>query len=453
MRRQAQRFRIYSCPSSGGEPQEIVIGQQIGQQKVKQIIWTVRLANKKAIWYEFQTTDGEQGYASNHPLRNSSITNPKERLKLIIDPGSRTLTDKNQSAYFSLNRKSDEKPFPFEGLKPDGNEIKSLGEIHTDPDGRLIVVGGFGHSGSTHSNPAISNYANNDGWWDDTSDGPVTATVILDNDQTIEVVPAFVLVAPPAYAPQILNLITLYDTMFNVAVRQMGYRPDIYKNSFWNQEYKPNFEREIKPILERASVFPWVTAIPPKPHTFDFNLLGNTNSRYNSMRQYFFSQVRPPNMKNSLKSPTTGYPMMPYLAGDVSAGSSQKTSKFLTLTATQYFLLQQWAEGKFTTSETNTENEHPGEQLSRAVLENCVGGAFAPGIEMTWICRNPKIYSEPFRIKHKKMAPDQGLSLEMNLEEGLEPGDVTKYRSPEKGYGNQQAIAFPGTASHKSWNH
>ncbi|MFK0732701.1 MAG: LodA/GoxA family CTQ-dependent oxidase [Gloeotrichia echinulata HAB0833] len=430
LRRQAARFRIYRYPESGGEPQEIVVGNTIGTRQVTQIIWTVRLANKKAIWYEFQTKNGEQGYASNHPLRNSSVTGEK-RKELMIDPGGRTLTSLKQSASFSRDTQTTyPMTFPPKELYPQGNEINSLGMIRTDDQGRLIVVGGFGHSGSINPNPSITDYANNDGWWDDTSDGPVTATVLLDNGQNIEVVPAWVLVAPPAYAPQIVNLITLYDTIFDVAVRQMEYHQDIYKNGFWNQEYRPDFEQEIKPILERASLFPWVTAMPPKPHTFDYELLGNPDQRYNGMRQYFFSQVRPPDKYNTLKSSTTGYPMMPYLAGDDAVGSSQKAAKFLTLTQTQYFFLQQWAKGKFTNNGTNTQpvnKKDPGEKLTRAALENCVGGAFSPGIEMTWISRNPEIYSEPFRIKHKKMKPMDRLSLDMNLKEGLEPGDITKF--------------------------
>lgn len=427
LRRQGARFRIYRYPESGGEPQEVAIRQQIGEYKVTQIIWTVRLANKKAIWYEFQTKNGEQGYASNHPLRNSNISDPQERYKLIIDPGSRTLEQANQSAYFSRTSQTQyPMTFPPKGLKPDGNDIDSLGEIHTYAEGHLIVVGGFGHSGSQDFKPNITDYANNDGWWDDTSDGPVTATVILDNGQSIEVVPAWVLVAPPAYAPQILNIVTLCDTMFDVAVREMGYRPDIYHNSFWQQDYQPEFEQEIKPILDRASLFPWVTAMPPKPHTFDYKLLGNPDSHYNSMRQYFFSQVRPPTMKNTLKSGMTGYPMMPYIAGDDAIGSSQKSAKYLTLTETQYFLMQQWAQGKFKNNSPEKQQD-PGERLTYASLENCVGGAFSPGIEMTWISRNPKIYLEPFRIKPKKMESMDRLSLEMNLEEGLEPGDLTKF--------------------------
>jgi hypothetical protein len=32
-------------------------------------------------------------------------------------------------------------------------------------------------------------------------------------------------------------------------------------------------------------------------------------------------------------------------------------------------------------------------------LENCVGGPFFPGIEVSWTIRNPAIYLEPFRFK------------------------------------------------------
>ncbi len=299
--------------------------------------------------------------------------------------------------------------------------------MYLDVKGHLIFAGGFGRSGSKNDPPEMQDYANSDGWWDDTSDGTVSAEVFLnDAGSSVKVnSPAWVLVAPPAYAPQILNLVTLYDTMLDVAVRNMKYRKDIYKDGFWQYNYHPNFAQEIKPILERASMFPWVTAMPPKPHTFDYNLLGNPEAKYNGLRQYFFSQIRPPNQKNTLKSKTTGYPMMPYLAGDDATGSSQKSSKYLTLTDTQYFLLQQWAEGKFSNGSSNNEPD-AAEKLTIASLENCVGGAFSPGIEMTWICRNPKIYSEPFRLKHRSMTSNE-LSLGMDLDAGLEPGDVTKF--------------------------
>ena len=76
--------------------------------------------------------------------------------------------------------------------------------------------------------------------------------------------------------------------------------------------------------------------------------------------------------------------------------------------------------------------------LDHANLENCVGAAFCPGIEITWICRNPTIYmplpagpslSDAFRFRHKNVSG--GLTLtngaDNDYSAGLEPGDITKY--------------------------
>ena len=67
-----------------------------------------------------------------------------------------------------------------------------------------------------------------------------------------------------------------------------------------------------------------------------------------------------------------------------------------------------------------------GEALSRAVLENCVGGPLSPGIETTWIARNPAIYAEAYRLRAKSPAPSP-LSLGFDPADGLEPGDLTRY--------------------------
>jgi hypothetical protein len=100
-------------------------------------------------------------------------------------------------------------------------------------------------------------------------------------------------------------------------------------------------------------------------------------------------------------------------------------SKYLTLTRTQYFLLKQWADGNFVSTNPNSIRETPDQALDRAVLENCVGGAFCPGIEVGWIVRNWEIYVEPFRIKAKTLT-GPGLSLGEDFQQGLEPGDLTK---------------------------
>lgn len=139
--------------------------------------------------------------------------------------------------------------------------------------------------------------------------------------------------------------------------------------------------------------------------------------------KYYLSIIRGPNQENSLNS-DSGYTMMPYLAGNDSFGG-QDTAQYLQVSDTQYFFLQQWAAGKFDNG-PEQQTETVADAITRGVLENCVGGSFSPGIEMTWICENPEIYSEPFRLKKKKNIP-YPLSLGMNMHNGLEPGDCTKF--------------------------
>ena len=77
-----------------------------------------------------------------------------------------------------------------------GQEV-SLGELRTDTAGRLLVLGGRGLSGSVPPNLPVTHFADNPGWYDDVSDGPVTATVTLPGEPPHVVEhPAWVIVAP-----------------------------------------------------------------------------------------------------------------------------------------------------------------------------------------------------------------------------------------------------------------
>lgn len=424
LRRQAVRFQVFSYDES--HPNQPGLPVEAGQSGVDSIEWTVHVANKKAIWYQSLANAGEDGYSPEHPLRNAGVTARQQRLERIIDPGPRTLTGPGKSAAFS--RKSSP-PFPYKmtfpplGLKP--ATIDSLGEMHTDAQNRLIFVGGYGNSGSSAASPVISDFANNDDWWDDICDGPVRATIKLKDGSKVEAISSWVVVAPPRYAPQLVNLVTLYDVLFDISVRFLDYVPDIFAGSMWNRNYHPSWERDIRPILERARGYQWVVAVPPKPHEFDFQRLGDPNSDFNAYRKYYLGAVRSPDRTNEFASSTTGLPSMPYIAGDNCVAAAFMTSNYMTLTRTQYFFLQQWAAGKFKPG--TARKQSASERLDRVALEQCVGGAFCPGIEMTWINRNPRIYSEPFRIHRKDRNTRDPLSLGADLESGMEPGDVTKY--------------------------
>jgi hypothetical protein len=484
VRRQAARFRIYAYDDS--TPNGSMIQPGVGG--IKDILWMVHLANKKAAWYEFQQLDGSDGtYPYTHPLRNRHILG-KDRNKLIIDPGPQTISCKgtNQtatSAEFTKGKgpKGYAQNFPPTGLVPEGSDITTLGSISADDSGYLYVLGGMGNSGVSAAyditaqlldewctedkfpcsviqklrkiqncgykspsdfsaavqkalgdsdndkygtmivsmagpQPRIDTYANNDLWWDDTSDGPVTATLILDDGSRVDVCPAWVLVTPPSYAPQIQNMITLYDAIYDMVVHQE--KTPLRPNGEWNQDYKPNFTSEIQPILKRPSAYQWVALINPPGIPSHNRLTAPDSEKY---PPNFFGYLRKPEDKNTV-TPT----LMPQLAGDNPLTDSNP-SKYLTLTETQFFLLQQYVAGKADDS-TPADPLDTGAALTKAVLENCVGGPFCPGIEMTWICREPKIYMEPFRLKHKPLN-SSGLNWDNNPAdgEGLEPGDVLKY--------------------------
>src|SRR5216684_364488 len=147
VRRQAGRFRIYGWENG------VVMGEITSA--VADITWTVELANTKAAFNAFH------GIGHTGSLRNASVT---DRSSLRITPGPRTIAGPNGAARFDNGL--------FMGVPV------PLGEIQTDASGRLLVLGGFGASGSP-TNAPFTNFANNDGWHDDVSDGPVTAAVTL----------------------------------------------------------------------------------------------------------------------------------------------------------------------------------------------------------------------------------------------------------------------------------
>jgi L-lysine 6-oxidase len=97
-------------------------------------------------------------------------------------------------------------------------------------------------------------------------------------------------------------------------VRLQGGRPDMFENGIWKSGehgYRPSFETDIKPIFERAAGYRWVAAIPPKPHSFDYERLGNTDPALNEFRKYFLDAIRPPYSDNVIINPASGATMMP----------------------------------------------------------------------------------------------------------------------------------------------
>jgi hypothetical protein len=313
-------------------------------------------------------------------------------------------------------------------LKP--FEISTLGRILTDGDCNLIVVGGNGHSGTTDlpiKPDELKDYANNNGWFDDISDGPVTGSLVLDDGTKVPIdVPAWVLCGPPKYAPEIVNIVSMYDTMYDIFVRVFGLNPGLFKNGQFQPSYKPGLASEITPLLIRPNLYQYVAGISG---------FGRTNhAKVPTLTSQEFAQK----VEGVLRSPADKNKagLMPKLAGDNPLSPFQ-TSNYLSLTATQYFILSQFAKG-IVSQGASGQGDGEGMALDRASLGNTVGGAFCPGIEMTWLSRNTTIYmplpatpslSDAFRIRHKTLSA--GLTstngADNDYSAGLEPGDITKY--------------------------
>jgi hypothetical protein len=320
IKRQAARFQIFAYDDEhpGGRP--LKLGDQIegggNAGTLVNIQWRVYLANKKSSWYQFQQLDGEHGYDPSHPLRNAALTDENVRQRLIIDPGPRTVDHQTtRAARFRRDGGNYATTFP-PALEP--NSIDTLGDLLTDDTGRLLVLGGHGNSGSylfdDFGQPRIDNYANNDGWFDDTSDGPVMARLTMFSSLVGQIrfvdveYPAWVVCAYPAYVPEILDVVTMDDVIEDMAIRKFAERTDLYGTSGtfndpqrsaptdegalihwragrlrWNPDYKPWFYRDIWNILYRPDQYNYLCDVLGQsnfPHnqstrgTFDYEKLG-----------------------------------------------------------------------------------------------------------------------------------------------------------------------------------
>lgn len=297
IKRQAARFQVYVYDDVSPQGRPLEMGDKVhGGGNFGELIdiqWRVYLANKKASWYQFQELQGEHGYAPGHPRRNKDISDSTQRRRLIIDPGPQAVdcTSKRKASFKRKSNPDYAQIFP-PPLTPDN--IDSLGDIMTDDNGKLLVLGGFGHSGSMKTgfeDPVIRSYANNEGWFDDTSDGPVMARLKfwvddIKRPRFIDVeAPAWVVAASPAYVPQLLNLITMDDVIYDLGIRQFVMNTEIYgvppfnepqqidsadpeaiarlqtQILRYNPDYYPWFNRDIWPILDRVNHYTWLTQV------------------------------------------------------------------------------------------------------------------------------------------------------------------------------------------------
>lgn len=442
VKRQAARFRIYRH-EKGKAPVDVTAGK--GLRSVK---WTVHVANKKAAWYQFQELQGDVMLGPNNtyekqgvPLRNASVKE-KDRQKLITDPGPRTLTKPGDWVQLDAASAGD---YPFVSFPPSNISpypVTTLGAVRMTEQGELLVLGGYGNAGGPPGSN-IDTFAGADGWYDDVSDGPVSAEIETDDGAVVKL-GAWVVTGAPKLAPELVNIASLADTFIDAGVREMGLCPALYKNGQYQADYVASLERDILPIFHAMKEYRWVAnvdamvsaATPP----FDLSDLSPANE---PNRMALFKLFRDPGKgkrapelapQHQQLFAENGFPLMPLNSGDNSI-SNVLIEKFMALTPTQYFLLHQWAAGKCTSRRQDPNAGHDwswANPMDIATTGNAVGEPMAPGIEVTWTMRNPIILTpgDPFRVLPEK-ADYRKTGLSPSRDEtltggGCQPGDLTK---------------------------
>src|SRR5262249_5844084 len=213
---------------------------------------------------------------------------------------------------------------------------------------------------------------------DDISDGPVAAEVTLPDGKRIPISDpkdtAWVIVAPPKYAPGIDPLVTLYDVIREVAIGAEWIADD------------PNVEyyRDIYPILRRAAEHAWVNDDAVRGHGYDkrgdFRVLepkaapqapgsaprletrrkvtakladseklAAPNPDDAKERQRIFARIRIPLAIDPHRRDQANGWHMPPLSGDGGDTEEGNPKNWLTVLPSQYRKLELWKDGKFVT--------------------------------------------------------------------------------------------------------
>ena len=352
IKRQAALFRVFGYDADGN-----CLGETAAAA-VKSIQWTVSLANRKASGPQ----TGGAGRRAVAQLRNRDVA-ADDRWRLEITPEPRRISGPGQRAVF------DDGWFM-------GNPV-CLGEIRTDAHGRLLVLGGHGGAGTHDATKRLKSATDNDGWYDDVSDGPVAATLTLADGRVVDAMPAWVVVTPPDFASGMRSIATQLDVLFDHAVRQ-GAQPS---------PGRPSFRNDVLPILRRIADMQWLSrdAVDSFGGELAVATLAADCAESDAARQAVFAKV-------------SGL-----CAGAVRAG------RWLELTDTQLELLRQWSIGAFE-ADWSADADKEGSagalspaDLDRAALEVSAGGALFP--DPLLATGDIFMPGEGFRLDHRKLAP------------------------------------------------
>ena len=403
LKRQAARFRLFTCRRD--DRTRLLEATELTLDAVRALTWTVHLANRKGV--------ARRQYGTRRGFRNNATGRDDLDRALIIDPGPRSVSRAGERRAFDTGR--------FR------TTVVPLGDLAMEPDGRLLVLGGHGRSGSDPPQPRLDlntgHFADNDHWYDDTADGPVTATIEL-ADGLVAQATAWVVVGPPDFAPGIANLVTLYDLLFDLAVRRG------ILTAPTDPPGQVSFVRHVQPILARALGYRWVN----RAAAFGYGGRGTGHAPGGAgdFARLWTALADPSPASRELRASLAGRlrnpdPLAPQPQLDplelvprlsdhqwLRAGAGN----VLPLTKTQYRIMQAWASGDFVNDlgQAARVDELLPDAMDRVALQACVGGALYPGIEVSGSVMNfPERFQEgePFRISPH----------------AVQPGEVTQYNA------------------------
>jgi hypothetical protein len=394
IKRQAARFRVYGYNAAGEVVRELTAADA-------EIRWSVHLANKKSAWYRFVAAlDIPESRDLKTARRNPAAG---DRAALMIDPGPRSVAGRSKSGA----------RYKFDSGKFEDTKVY-LGELRTDGEGRLLVLGGFGKSESPGQKPVYNpeegdTFNNADGWYDDIADGPVDAEVLFEG-RRLPVEGAWVFSAPPNYAPDVVGWRTMHDLIVDTYVAA-GRLPEPAVTSF---------QEDILPILQRLSGLQWVNKgfsdLYGRGTKLDFwdpkilaQLSGPANfaSGFAEFRKHIYESFR---LSHGDPSDKRKWPM---IYGDAFGTFDDSPRADLAVSDLRGLHLRRWIEGRFVNDFTPSRlaravssleslqvAEQP-EMLDRAALHFCLADAFHPGCELTWPMRHVSMYADGDLMKEK----------------------------------------------------
>lgn len=351
VKKQAARFRVFQQLNPGDEfvPAVLPAGATIQ--------WTVHLANKKDAIERQLTPPATIPSGGLRPVLDATRTDR------LIDAGVQTISGANAASVDLIGQHV-------------GVPVK-LGQISTDADGNLIVLGGSGISNS-HPSSTLSDFYKNPDWHDDVADGPVSAQINFGDGTTANAGSAWAISAPPDFAPAAEAVVTLYDVIYQLATSQ----------TWLPKPTTTSFTKDIYPLLRKARSLQWAHGA----RTPSGSIQTEVNWQKISDDYAALADKATPNAAALRQAQVA-------LILKIENGVMLRQ---YALTATIREHLQRWAAGNFAEDWVGppaVAAQPTAQSLTQAQLDGCAGQGFFPGIEAGRMVLDRTIYLQPFDFR------------------------------------------------------